>query len=211
MEDDHLNSPIIVNEKYAIIDGQHRFTAQKELELPVRFIIEKGYGLKEVQILNINSKDWNATNFMESFVSQKKKHYIAYKKFHDKYPWNHQIIMALLDGRDNVTAGHLFKLFRNGKFKVKDLKNAHKKCEKIVAVGNVHEEFSRFLFKGRPFVNAMLKCFKHEDYDHNHFLKRLKTQKSKLVKCSTWSDYIDVIQSIYNYRTKYSKRIALNL
>ena len=42
MKEKQLIIPITVNEKFEIIDGQHRFKACKYLGLPVYFIIEKG-------------------------------------------------------------------------------------------------------------------------------------------------------------------------
>ena len=39
-----LMCPIIVNENYEIIDGQHRYSASKELGLPIRYIVGEGYG-----------------------------------------------------------------------------------------------------------------------------------------------------------------------
>ena len=35
----YLLSPIIVNQNFEIIDGQHRFEAAKSMELPINFII----------------------------------------------------------------------------------------------------------------------------------------------------------------------------
>ena len=48
MEENFLISPILVNEKMEIIDGQHRFEAAKSLGLPIYFFIVQGYGLSEV-------------------------------------------------------------------------------------------------------------------------------------------------------------------
>ena len=148
---------------------------------------------------------------MNGYAKLKYKHYLIYKKFWTKYPWEQQRSRAGLDGSDNVTKGNLFTLFRNGKFKVRALKEATDTCNKILAVGKVHGEYPLFLYKGRPFVNAMLKCFKNKDYNHKYFLRRLSCQKTKLVKCSTWQEYITLIQSIYNYRTRQSNKVALNL
>ena len=39
--------PIIVNEKYEIIDGQTRYTAWKERNLPIYYIVREGYGMHE--------------------------------------------------------------------------------------------------------------------------------------------------------------------
>ena len=58
MNENFLFSPILVNEKFEIIDGQNRFIASKSLNKPIYYIIKKGYGIKEVRILNSNAKNW---------------------------------------------------------------------------------------------------------------------------------------------------------
>ena len=45
MKKKYLVSPILVNEKMEVIDGQHRLQAQKELNLPTYYIKNKGYDL----------------------------------------------------------------------------------------------------------------------------------------------------------------------
>lgn len=56
MKEDFLFSPILVNEKMEIIDGQNRFFASKALGKPIYYIIKNGYGIREVRILNSNAK-----------------------------------------------------------------------------------------------------------------------------------------------------------
>ena len=53
MKEKRLISPILINESGQIIDGQHRFEAQKNLGFPVPYIVQKGYGEKEAQGLII--------------------------------------------------------------------------------------------------------------------------------------------------------------
>ena len=79
----YLFTVIIVNEDYQLIDGQHRFEVIKELQLPLNYIICKGYGLTEVQILNQNSKNWTADDFMEGYCNLGKKDYEIYRQFKD--------------------------------------------------------------------------------------------------------------------------------
>jgi hypothetical protein len=67
MQECYLFTVIIVNEKYEIIDGQHRFDVIEELKLPLNYIICKGYGLNEVHRLNTNSKTWNADDYLEGY------------------------------------------------------------------------------------------------------------------------------------------------
>jgi len=51
IKNNYLLSPILINEKGQIIDGQHRFKSAKDLGLPIRYIVAVRYGLKEVQVL----------------------------------------------------------------------------------------------------------------------------------------------------------------
>ena len=60
----YLISPILVNEEYEIIDGQHRYLAAQDLNLPIHYIICKGYGLQEVQMLNSINKKWTAYDYL---------------------------------------------------------------------------------------------------------------------------------------------------
>src|SRR5574344_1973849 len=52
----YLLSPIIINLRNQIIDGQHRFEAAKALGLQIYYTICDDYGLKEFQIFNTNIK-----------------------------------------------------------------------------------------------------------------------------------------------------------
>lgn len=57
-----LWQPVLCNEKYEVIEGQHRFTACKNLGLPIIYIIQPGLGIREVQALNMCSKNWTTKN-----------------------------------------------------------------------------------------------------------------------------------------------------
>jgi len=61
-----LQSPIIVNRRYEIVDGQHRFHALRELNLPVDYLVS--YNWKEEEntaTINNTQKSWNTENWAE--------------------------------------------------------------------------------------------------------------------------------------------------
>lgn len=66
----YITNPIIVNEKYQVIDGQGRLEACKELELPIPYIIIPGIGIDECMVLNANMKNWSTMDFIESYANQ---------------------------------------------------------------------------------------------------------------------------------------------
>ena len=74
-------SPIIVNERFEIIDGQHRFNAIKALNLPVNFIVVEGYGLREVQLLNTNMSNWKKIDYLNAFCDLGYPEYLKMRQF----------------------------------------------------------------------------------------------------------------------------------
>ena len=54
----YVLSPIVVNEKMEIIDGQGRAEAFEELGLPIDYVIAEGAGIAECIQLNIKQKNW---------------------------------------------------------------------------------------------------------------------------------------------------------
>lgn len=72
---EYLLAPILVNEFYQIVDGQHRFTAAKEMGLPVRYVVAQGYTIEHVKMLNHEGKNWS---LMDHFMSHVKAGVPAY-------------------------------------------------------------------------------------------------------------------------------------
>ena len=67
----HLNlHPIIVNQDFEIIDGQHRFEVARDLGLDVYFI--KSDIIKDEHLIdcNVNQKSFEVENFIEFFATK---------------------------------------------------------------------------------------------------------------------------------------------
>ena len=188
MKGNRLFSPMIVNEKMQIIDGQHRFQAQEMLGVPVPFIIKKGYGRKETQILNENSKNWSIDDRLHTFCVDKVKDYLIFREFKEKYKLPNRENMNLLIGSINCNYDDVFK---SGNFKVIDYNGAISQAEKIIEIEG-H-------FKTRNFINAMQVAFLNPVYSHKKFLRKLSYQSTKLVKCIDRKGYLDLIEKIHDY------------
>jgi len=203
MQEKHLMSPILVNEKMQVIDGQHRLEAQKSLSLPVFYIINEGYGRKETHILNSNSKDWKNDDFMNAYANQGFKHYITYRKFKLEYGFGHRECQNMLLDTKNTQQDHYF---RSGKFKIKSLDTATRYAEQILMCKQFYVTNPNLGYKRRGFVNAMLTAFRNPDYDHSVFIRKLKYQSTKLIDCTNEQGYLVLIENIYNYNNKKSHK-----
>jgi hypothetical protein len=71
----HIN-PIAINSDFEIIDGQHRFCAAKELEVPIFYIVDDHLKLDDVKTINTNMKNWTHNDYINSHISQGHKDFI---------------------------------------------------------------------------------------------------------------------------------------
>ena len=72
----YITNPIIVNERYQIIDGQGREQALAELGLPVDFIVVEGTGINECRSMNIYQSNWKIDDYIWSYAEQGDPSYI---------------------------------------------------------------------------------------------------------------------------------------
>ncbi len=202
MEEEYLKIPIIVNENYEIIDGQHRYLACKELKLPIFFIKIKGYGLKQIQRINSNVKQWSFNDYLSTYADEELPEYIKVRKFINKYEFGQNESLAMLLGYTNLTNENIRKKFEAGEFKIKDLKEAERKAEMLTMIKTFYSGYKR-----RSFVVAMLSLLDNKLFDFYLFLKKLKFQSTKLIDCTTKEQYLIIIESIYNYKTSEKVRL----
>lgn len=211
-KENYLLSPIIVNEKYQIIDGQHRFMAAKSLKLPINFIVIPNYGLKQVQVLNANASNWSNYDYLNAYCDLGYEQYLQMRQFMNDFPdfgiaSADVIITNSASGSNSRVAKHMVKIngkrrgssnaFKDGKLHIPNLEKSYANAEKIMMLKQYHESYNK-----RPFVACMVQIFEIPDYDHKQLLSKLKLRPNALVHCSRSSQYKLVIEDIYNYRSR---------
>ena len=197
---EHIPTPIIVNNKYEIIDGQHRVEAIKQLGKPVYFVVIDDLAVNDVKRLNTIGRNWTVRDFMNLYIKEGNKNYMVYRDFMDKYKFNHNETLSLLGNRK--IGGSQCMPFRDGDFVVQDYNRAVRNAEKILMVKDYYDGYKR-----RSFVYALLDLFGNEKYNHNRFLKKLSYQSVKLQDQTTFKQYLQVIEEIYNYKTTEKNRV----
>lgn len=198
MKKKHLTTIIMVNENFEIIDGQHRYLVSKELGLPINYIIQKNYGLKEVQILNANMKNWQTMDYVNGYCDLGYKDYEVYRNFVQDYGFTSQIAIILLSGEmSGGNANNAATKFKEGLFKVKDLEEAKRIADKILMIEPYYKGVHR-----RSFILAMYSMFKNKNFEFTEFLSKLKQQPTTMQDCVGVAQYKTLIEEIYNYRRR---------
>lgn len=194
MKNKTLVSPIIVNEKYEIIDGQHRYQALRELGKPVQFLQVPGYGLHEVQILNANQKNWTTKEYLESYVNLGYDDYIEFRQFFNSFDFQFSAALAIAS---NTSGNKQFDVFRSGDFAFDDVHGAYDRAERITMVKKYFDGFNH-----TRFVETMIGLFKHQNFEFSKFISKLKILPTALEMTNSVESYKRQIEDIYNYRSR---------
>jgi len=216
--------PLIVNQSYEIIDGQHRLEAIRQLEFPVAYTIIEGLGIKDIQILNTQQKNWSMDDHLKCWVERGKKMYIDYdEKIHQKFNFDHVTKLLIIKGKHPMQSKTeeeaikekdegkiregLTEQFRNGDFEATEKEFKH-----AIEVGLKIEDVERYFIDHISWVqkkslwNAVRKLADYSDYNHSEMMKKLDIQESRIerllmrFKKLTTNEFLTVLEDIYNYR-----------
>lgn len=207
----YLISPIIVNDKWQIIDGQHRYLAARELKLPIHYLMLKGYGLEEVQIFNTNSSNWKKEDYLKGYCDLGFTDYLQMQQFMFDFPdfgiaSAEQLLTNTVGGANNknelLETRSKIKNFQEGRFKIFNLDKAYENAEKVMMFKNYYDGYNRSVF-----VAALIGIFKNENYNHAEMISKLSFNPTSLQHCSNVTQYKLLLEEIYNYK----RRVKLSL
>ena len=194
MKEEQLIIPIVVNEKYEIIDGQHRFTACKDLGKPVYFYMVRGYGLEQVKRANIASSNWKKENYLDMFVAENNEVYKEFEEIKERYDLNISNLLkifAIVQEKQSARVGYEFE---NGTFTLDG------KME-VLRFLTALEDFNFFKFyKSNNFLIAFTRLYFKSEYDHDKMKTKLITHRNSLEKRSTSDEYLVLLcNRIYSF------------
>jgi hypothetical protein len=208
MKKNYLFSPILVNEKHEIIDGQHRYNAAKKLNLPINYIIINNYGLKEVQTLNTNNKNWNKKDYLEAYCDLGNENYIKLKKFMNMFPdfslSNCEVIVLNLNGginnrsRDKDIKGNetgRVRIFEEGGLIVNELTSGIIRAKEILKYKPYYSGYNRAVF-----VKTIISLLRNKNFNNDEMIHKI--QMNPLQHCISISQYKDLMEEIYNYKRR---------
>ena len=196
MQKHKLDKAIDVNEKFEIVDGQHRFTAWHELKRPIIYIIHKGWGSVEVPVLNSKQKNWNPYDYVDQYIVLGVEDYKRYKEFAQAFGFPHNTNLILLQGGSRNNAD---RDFVEGNFKILKWTWANLIANNLVSLKDVYPGYKRF-----KFVSAYIRIQALKGFEHKVLLGKLAYQSRKLVDCTTVDEYFELLREIYNYKSQSS-------
>lgn len=194
--------PILVNERYEIIDGQHRFIAAKELNEPIFFTMQPGLSVADARNMNILHRAWRLDDFVKSYAESGDTNYQKYLQLKEDYGFSHSIIMTYTTGSEKRGA---FAAFRRGEFVATDMAAARARLDKLTEAAAI-TKYGRDKF----FAYAYLKAMEVPGFDQQRMLRKLAQTAEQLVRrFGQTSEYLRALEEVYNYQITETNRLRL--
>lgn len=205
-----IPSPIIVNEKYQVIDGQGRLEAFKQLDLPVYYMVVEGIGIDECIAMNIDQTNWKLTDYIESYAEIGNMNYIFLSKLLSSYSkfgiGIAPVIRAITNGCDVDS-----RIIKSGKFicTKEDYNNA-------VEILNYEARFKDVIEKiggGRKdfIYSAIGFAFMCKQCDNDRLYKKMNENIRDFRRCANLKDCLEELSNIYNSRARVEMKCYLHI
>jgi len=194
----YVMSPIIVNEKMEIIDGQARRVALEKLGLPVHYVVAMGAGVDECIQLNIKQTNWKMEDYINCYAELGNTSYKYLKILYDRYGKTLTLkpIAYALRGASQIN-----EFIKAGKFTctAEQYSNGQKALEYINlfdgAIGN------KAGYRSNYFV-ALAFCYDCPAVDNKKMLEMVKKHNLDIVPVVSVTQAVEVLEKIYNTRAR---------
>lgn len=206
-ENGYIYSPMIVNEKYEVIDGQGRLQAAINLGLHVYYTIGKGMGIKECRAMNQTNSNWQLHDFIYSYSQDGIIDYINIKNLVKEFgnALGNSTIYAITAGSYKSKGGNYQAKIKSGELKFDNdaYEASRAKCQ--------------YLLSFKPIFDGIKECRKDNLYfaimfmmnvdgcNRNILIKQIQKGQASLIPVTTIEQAIDMFEECYNFRS--SKKI----
>jgi hypothetical protein len=191
------------NGRFFIIDGQHRFKAAQSLGLPVLYVVGNDDTRISVSDINVAQSAWNHFDFACSYANQGNPHYIKLLDFSKRHKLplgiSAKLLMMKEAGRSTCT-----REIREGTFKAVNLQSAEMMADTILRLKRIVVWASN-----SSFICALIKAVQVRGFDFNVFIQRCESNPGLLVLQPTTDAFLQMIEHIYNYRTRPENKLAI--
>lgn len=175
IEENELFTSIIVNEKWEVIDGQHRREAFSMLNRPVLVHLVPGLTSEDIKTFNVNMHNWKDDNYMNYYIELGNENYVKYREFQERTGFNHSASRNLLVGVSAASdAGAMSRQnaknskyrFAKGDFEVDDIamKEAYTIAGLILSLDFRHKKSQSFIGA----FQAMYRWFVEAGVEYDH-------------------------------------------
>lgn len=195
------SQPMLVNENFFIIDGQHRFHAARNLNLPVYYIMRPGLSVEAARHLNTTQRRWTLVDFAHSYAESGRMDYVLFLRHRNEFPGlTATIVLAALGGIDSSASEDMF---RRGEFKIGDEDAGIERLRRLEEVQHLGRQKLNLTM-----ARSLMKLWeKNDDFDFAKFLKKLANAPEEFATHNSMRNCMRSIEDVYNHQSAHRVRL----
>ena len=191
----------------SLVDGQHRYTAAKNIGVPVHVKVTEEYDPLWMSVLNCNQKNWTLRNFADMWSKDgpQARTYQIFIEYLNRYDITAGLLVALFqDETDRDTKDGGNREFKTGQLTNQHLTDVQTRLSQLESVKHVaaNPPIEQRTFKKQQFQQAMLQALATKDFNLDKFLKNLYCARHTFNKLARQSDMLVEIFRILRKRGK---------
>ena len=198
--------PIIVNEEYGIIDGQHRYTYAKNNNLSIYYMIIPGLTKEDCQIMNSVRSGWLTTDYIRFYAIQGNASYARLMALNETYKQISltSIVYALVSSHSE---GGFSKTIANGKFEC-TTEEYELAVDILDYINSLMPSIRKVKGKKISLVNAIIWCYKSNLVDLNRLANQVETFANEMIGVTDLESALTNLEKYYNYNLKKKENIV---
>lgn len=200
--------PILVNEDFYIIDGQHRLLAAKELKVPIFYTISEDFQQKDVHVYNEAQKQWVDLDYLNYYEKRGNPHY---KRLKEEFINRKMSLRATLVALSSSGSRSVGKKLREGSFQWDD------QCEEALFKLDTAKEIIDTIaqksvkkptwLNKRSFQIGLIRLLSQYEVQPNDVIEAIENNIHKIHDCTSAEVWMIQFKDIYNMKKRGENRI----
>lgn len=195
----HLN-PIIVTSKMEVVDGQHRLESARALKVPIYYMVDDHISKADIARLNSNKKNWGPMDYINYYTIEGNPDFMKLSHLIVDYP---NIRPTTLIQMVSSNPANRQLDYKEGHLDMSCEETAREVLHLADKLRNMRYDFA---YDGRMML-ALRHCIDTGLFDKMRFLTKIENDRMAFYKVARMSDYIKLIEEIYNRGLHSSNRV----
>lgn len=192
-------SPILVNEKMEVIDGQGRLAACEALNLKVYFIIKEGLTITDCISMNIKMKNWTEVDYINCYADRGYANYVNLREMLSEFPLLNWEFLYIVSGqtRNKNTSDEL----KNGRLKFE--KFNYRQYEQARWISAMVPIIKKSRLQTRSAIETLLRLDRWKLIERRRMLDSIE-KYANTVEYPSYkaADTLAILNDIYNFNRK---------
>jgi hypothetical protein len=197
--------PIVVDESFNVLDGQHRLLAAEKLGIPIYYVESKGLGSEYIITSNNNSKHWDPYSHLNCFIKLGKPHYMKLADILGQHKFKISL-SSIIRGCGQCVRPHANQQhFRQGTWELQDdkIQDIIKQNDALRTSMDIVSDVclcAGSWIRSDKVKQGLLQLIRRPGFHIKTFITRLKTRGSSIHNCCNPTDFYIMFKEIYNWR-----------